>query len=273
MDEPGYDAEEVAAVFGRAAATYDSVIPFFSRFGSRLVGLADLRPGERVLDVGSGRGATLFPAAAAVTPGGEVLGIDLSEEMVARLQADIGPGGATNVSVRRMDVEALDVADGTFDAVIASFVLHLVPEPAAAAAGLFRALRPGGRCLAAVPAGSGPEWEFLVPLIASFAPRALRPPAVPFRADFDLPALLARAGFEVTTTDHEEAEFFFADEQAWWAWGWSNGLRAVFETLAPSDLDELRRKAFTEMTAHRTAEGLAMHQRARFVVAHKPLGY
>ena len=56
-----YGAEDVAAVFGRAADVYDSVIPFFERFGARLVEVADLQPGESVLDVGAGRGATLLP--------------------------------------------------------------------------------------------------------------------------------------------------------------------------------------------------------------------
>jgi O-methyltransferase/aklanonic acid methyltransferase len=81
-----YGAEDVAAVFGRAADVYDSVIPFFERFGARLVEVADLRPGESVLDVGAGRGATLLPAARAVGPEGRALGVDLSEEMVTLLR-------------------------------------------------------------------------------------------------------------------------------------------------------------------------------------------
>ena len=68
-----YDPGAIAAVFGRAAATHDTVIPFFAAFGARPVDLAALRPGEAVLDVGCGRGATLLPAAelaARTTPSG-----------------------------------------------------------------------------------------------------------------------------------------------------------------------------------------------------------
>ncbi len=267
----GYDPEEVAAVFGRAAPTYDSVIPFFARFGARLVEVADLHAGERVLDVASGRGATLFPAAARVAPDGEVLGVDLSQAMVATLAAEVGQRAA-NASVRRMDAEALEVAEGSFDVVLAGFVLHLLPDPARAAAGFLRALRAEGRCVASVPAASGPEWAFLMPLLASFAARATRPNAVPFRPDFDVTAVLGSAGFDVVHVADESIEFCFADEAAWWAWAWSNGIRAVFETLAPDDLEELRREAFTRLAAHRTARGLPMRQQATMVVACRPGG-
>ncbi len=271
-DRLTYDAEEVAGVFGRAAPIYDSVIPFFARFGARLVDLAGLEPGERVLDVGSGRGATLFPAATLVGPTGEVLGVDLSEEMVARLTAEVAARGAANVSVRRTNVEELEVVGGAFDVAIVSFVLHLVPEPERAAARVLGALRAGGRCVASAPILSAPGWEFLGPLLGSFLPRVTRPVAVPFRLDFDLPGVLASAGFDVARVGEEEIEFSFADERAWWTWAWSGGLRALFEVLEPDDLEALRQQAFAEMAALRTADGLAMRQRATFVVARKPQG-
>ena len=267
MAEPAYDAEEIAEVFGRAAPTYDTVIPFFTRFGARLVEVGALEAGERVLDVGCGQGATLFPAAARVAPGGEVVGIDLSEEMVTRLGAEVGARGVANASVQRMDVEDLDVGDHPFDVVIASFLLHLVPEPAQAAASLRQALRPEGRCVASVPAWAGAEWDFVNPLFTSFSSRAVRPMAVPFRPDFDLAAVLTGAGFDVVHAADEEQEFSFADEQSWWAWAWSTGYRAALETFRPEDLEDLRRAMFTELAARRGPDGLLMRQRARFVVA------
>lgn len=98
-----YDSAEIAGVFGRAGADYDTVIPFFARFGATLLQVADLSEGESVLDVGNGRGATLLPAAAQVGPQRRVLGIDLAEEMVALLDADIAGGGLENASIQRMD--------------------------------------------------------------------------------------------------------------------------------------------------------------------------
>jgi hypothetical protein len=71
--------QTVAAIFDRAAATYDLVgPPFFAHFGRRLVELARLAPGERVLDIATGRGAVLFPASEAVGPSGRVTGTEPS---------------------------------------------------------------------------------------------------------------------------------------------------------------------------------------------------
>jgi hypothetical protein len=116
---------------------------------------------------------------------------------------------------------------------------------------------------------AGPHWDFLFRLFQEFGPRAVRPIPMPFRPDFDLTRLLATARLEVVYTVEEELEFVFADEQAWWDWSWSAGMRALFESLRPSDLEELREEAFREVAALRTPLGVTLHQTARFVVAQK----
>ena len=268
---PGpFDPAAVAAVFGRAAPSYDTFIPFFTSFGARLVEAAALELGERVLDIGCGRGATLLPASAAVGPMGRVVGIDLADEMVALLGSELHAAGLDNATVRKGDVQALgpDMEEETFDVVLGQMVLHLVPDPAAAAAEAFRVLVPGGRCVASVPAGA-PGWEWQGQLFAKYGPRALRPMDLPFRPDFVLAPILAGAGFEIVGDEQVEIEFRFADEQAWWDWGWSNGIRALYEVLAPDDLEELRLEAFAAVATLRTEEGIPLTQRVNLVRAVK----
>ena len=264
-----YDPHEIAGVFGRAAATYDTVIPFFAEFGARLVDFAALRPGESVLDVGCGRGATLFPAAERVGPEGRVVGVDLAEEMVALLQAEVADRGVRQAGVRRMDVQALEVEPGSFDVALASFVLHLLPEPHRGAASIAAALRDGGRCVAAVPAGAGPEWDFMGRILGDYAGRVGHPVRVPYRPDFDLPATLTAAGLRVARATTERVDFVFADEQGWWDWGWTHGVRGMFEALPPADLADLRAEMFAELAALETPAGIPMIQTALFVVAER----
>ncbi len=264
-----FDTGEVAAVFGRAAATYDTVIPFFTTFGARLVATAAPALGERVLDVGCGRGATLLPASVAVGPTGRVVGIDLSEEMVALLAADLEAAGVDNATVRLGNAQALDMEGATFDVVLSQMVLHLLPDPPAAAAEFFRVLVPGGRCVTSVPAGAR-GWEFMGSLFEAFGSRAVRPMTVPFRPDFDLRATVSGAGFEIANDQEVEVEFHFPDEQGWWDWGWGNGVRALYEILAPDELEGLKAAAFAELATRRTPEGIPMMQRVRMVVGTKP---
>ena len=97
----------IGRLFDRAAASYDRVgNALFAPAGAALAAAAALRPGDRVLDVGCGRGAALFPAAEAVGVTGSVTGIDLAAAMVAATAADITRRGVANASVRVGDAES-----------------------------------------------------------------------------------------------------------------------------------------------------------------------
>src|SRR5207247_1326369 len=98
---------------------------------NRLLQMAELRPGERVLDVACGTGLVTLRAAAAVGPSGSVVGTDISEAMVAALrQAAAGPG-VGRVSAERMDAEDLRLAAETFDVALCALGLMYVPDPVA----------------------------------------------------------------------------------------------------------------------------------------------
>ena len=116
----------------------------------RLLMLAELKPGERVLDVACGTGLVTFPAAEAVGPSGSVVATDLSDVMVARVGEEAGRRKLSHVTAQRMDAEALDCADASFDAALCALGLMYVPNPLQAVAEMRRVLRPGGRAVVAV---------------------------------------------------------------------------------------------------------------------------
>ena len=107
--------------------------------------LGELQPGDRVVDCGSGAGVDSLIAARLVAPGGWVIGVDMTSEMLAKARRNAQLAGLGNVEFREGVIEALPVSDGWADVVISNGVLNLVPNKDLAVAEIFRALRPGGR--------------------------------------------------------------------------------------------------------------------------------
>ncbi|MEX0985184.1 MAG: methyltransferase domain-containing protein [Actinomycetota bacterium] len=104
-----------------------------------------LRPGEHVVDVGSGAGTDCLIAARAVGTEGSVIGVDMTSAMVATARAAADLADITNVEFEEGYAEALPVADGWADVVISNGVINLVPDKDAAYREIARVLRAGGR--------------------------------------------------------------------------------------------------------------------------------
>jgi ubiquinone/menaquinone biosynthesis C-methylase UbiE len=132
-------------LFNTVARTYDTVGPAgFAHFGKELVDFVAVNPGQRVLDVATGRGAVLLPAAERAGASGEAVGIDLAESMVEATSAEIARRGL-NARVLQMDAEQLDFPDASFDRVFCGFGVMFLPSQDKAVAGFRRVLKPGGR--------------------------------------------------------------------------------------------------------------------------------
>lgn len=107
--------------------------------------LGKLRPGERVVDLGSGAGIDSLIAAKMVGPEGHVIGVDMTPEMLEKARLAARQAGLTNVEFREGYAEALPVDDGWADVVISNGVLNLVPDKTAALLEIGRVLGPDGR--------------------------------------------------------------------------------------------------------------------------------
>lgn len=119
----------------------------------RVIAHATLSEGESVLDIGTGTGIVVERAAAHVGPTGQIVGVDISPEMLTIARNQIGTLGLTNVILREGRAESIPADNDAFDAVLASLCLMFVVDRAAAAREIARVLRPGGRLVASVWTG------------------------------------------------------------------------------------------------------------------------
>ncbi len=106
---------------------------------------ADLKPGQTVLDLGSGAGNDAFVARAAVGETGRVIGVDMTPDMLSLARANARARGFDNVEFRLGEIEHLPVTSATVDRILSNCVLNLVPDKDAAHREMFRVLKPGGR--------------------------------------------------------------------------------------------------------------------------------
>jgi ubiquinone/menaquinone biosynthesis C-methylase UbiE len=107
--------------------------------------IASLRPGETVLDLGSGGGFDCFLAAKAVGETGRVIGVDMTPDMVTRARESAAKGEFRNTEFRLGEIESIPAADGTADVVMSNCVINLSPQKGRVFAEAYRALKPGGR--------------------------------------------------------------------------------------------------------------------------------
>ena len=139
--------------------------------------LAGLQPGETVVDLGSGGGIDCFLASRRVGPGGRVIGVDMTPEMIDRARTAARRGGYQNVEFRLGEIENLPVADTAADAVISNCVINLSPDKGRVFQEAFRALKPGGRLSVSdivltgeLPAGAREDMELWAACVSGALP-------------------------------------------------------------------------------------------------------
>ena len=107
--------------------------------------MADLKPGETALDLGSGAGFDAFLAAKSVGLGGEVIGVDMTPEMITKAKKNAEKFHAGNVEFKLGQIEKLPVVDDSIDTVMSNCVINLSPDKRAVYREIYRVLKPGGQ--------------------------------------------------------------------------------------------------------------------------------
>ena len=232
----------------------------FSAMGKRLVEMADIQPGHRVLDVAAGRGALLFPAAKKAGPKGEVIGIDLADSMVRETSAEIAARRIKNARIVKMDAENLEFPDNLFDRVLCGFALFFFPNLEGTLAEFRRVVKPAGRLVVSTFAEGGGPWGWYEDLVSAYGISSRDKELGSFVTDdLDQPAhlkeVLERAGFSKVKVAEEEYVETYPDAAAWWDQTLSSPDGVLLRGMSSDQMESFRLDAFAHINASAGASG------------------
>ncbi|WNV87080.1 methyltransferase domain-containing protein [Umezawaea sp. Da 62-37] len=265
----------IAGVFDRAADTYDEVgVPWFRPIAAGLAELLAVRPGERVLDIGCGRGALLEPLADAAGPTGRVLGIDLAPRMAHHAAEDFRH--LPQVEVRVADASAPGLPRSSFDVVGSSLVLFFLPDPAAALAAWTGLLVDGGRLGVTTFGPQDERWREIDAIFTPHLPQRLLDARTsgqrgPFASDDGVERLLGDAGLTDVRTAHRTVEAAFRDAEHLVEFSWSHGQRVMWESVPEHEHPALRQRMLDMARGFGDASGgFSFTQQVRYTLGRRP---
>ncbi|MBI3966535.1 MAG: methyltransferase domain-containing protein [Chloroflexi bacterium] len=265
-DEAAARRAQMRAVFDRIAPDYDAAGPgCFAHFGRRPVEVVGVEPGQQVLDVATGRGAVLAPAAECAGPAGQVVGVDLAEAMVGLASEEVRRRGLA-AQVRVMDAEQLEVPDASFDRVLCGFGLMFFPDLPRALGELRRVLKPGGRLGVSTWRVSQAD-----DLAAVFGKQGLMEvgsdPALQFKDPENLERPLVAAGFADVRVLSDEASFRYADVEQYWQNARGTGMRRWIDALDAAQSERAKAALTERLQTYRRPEGFELTATALLATA------
>ena len=270
-DETEEAKAKATATYNAAADSFDEpALAFWNLIGQLTIERLRLKPGDRVLDVACGSGASAIPAAQSVGESGTVLGVDLAERLLELARAKARRLSLTNIRFQVGDMERSGCANESFDAVVCVFGIFFLPDMARAVRELWRMVRQGGQLA-----------------ITTWGPRVFEPGASAFweavsreRRDLvrafdpwtriDSPAgveeLLRASGIENANITPESNLQELATPDDWWTIVLGTGYRSTIEQLDPAARERVRIANLESLGNIQSIEVNAL-----YAVAKKPL--
>jgi ubiquinone/menaquinone biosynthesis C-methylase UbiE len=233
---------------------------------ARMLELAALTPGERVLELACGPGGVGLEAASHVGPTGEVVLSDIAAGMTEIAEARAAARGLPNVSARVRDLEQIDEPDGSFDVVLCREGLMFAVDPARASREIARVLRPGGRVVIAVwgPRARNPWLGIVFDAASAQLDRPLPPPGVPNPFSLEdagrLVEVLHAGALEDVVVSELPAPLRASSFEEWWrrTSGLAGPLTAVLESLPETALEGLVTRLRAAVSPYETPDGLEL---------------
>lgn len=255
------DTESVIKTFDYVSPTYNhSASRFFPFTADRLVSILRPKPATKILDVATGTGVVAMAMAQAVGQNGRVIGVDLSEGMLAQAEQSFKKFGFDNIDLFTMDGAELEFKNNYFDYVTCSFGLFFMPDMVKALKEWRRVLKPGGKVIFSCfdEGAFSPLGERLAErlVIHGVAKDKLSPANRRLNTDSACQDIIAQAGFEKFTIEKIQVGYHLRHEQEWWDLVWSSALRRMVEQLPASAIAAFKDEHLSALEDLKDEQGL-----------------
>jgi len=256
--------ENVINLWDKVAPEFGKIGPkYWNDFGKILVELSEIKRGAKVLDIGMGRGASLFPAIIKVGKEGYIVGIDNSEVMVNETHKDILDKNIVNAKVIKMNAQCLEFEEESFDNVICGFGFGFLIMSENKLEGLKAILKNGGQAGFSIW-GTQEDQKWLTEIINKYIPPNTqnmnnKKADIPkFDETRHIIKILEDSGFCNIKVHEENADVVYSSKEEWWQEMWSNAVRGIFERIENLGADvfkEFKVEVFNGLEKFRKAEG------------------
>jgi ubiquinone/menaquinone biosynthesis C-methylase UbiE len=266
-------ANKAQQVFNSAADYFDHpALSFWQRFGLRTIELVGLQPGDRVLDVCCGTGASALPAALQVSASGTVLGVDLAESLLALGRQKASQQDLSNVEFRLGDFTNLKLPSESFDAIICVFGIFFVPDMEGAIQELLRMVKPGGK-LAITSWGQQvfePANQFFWETIQAERPELYKEYTPWYRINTaaTLQSLLEVSGIHSVQVFAQTDRHPLARPEDWWTMVLGGGLRGTIDQLNEATRERVKASNIASLKTNNVE---ALESEVLYAIAQKDL--
>jgi ubiquinone/menaquinone biosynthesis C-methylase UbiE len=233
----------------------------------KLLEMANLQPGERVLETSCGTGLVTFRAARQLANSGELMATDISEKMIEEAKKLAEDNGCKNIRFLRMDAEELDFEDNRFDAAICSLGLMYFPFPVEALKEMYRVLKPGGRAVVAIwGERRNCGWADLFPIVDAHVASDVCPMFFQQGTGDTVRHSFETAGFKNIETERFKVTLHYPDEKTALMAAFDGGAVALaYQKFDEETKEKIHREYLDSIEEYRVVDGYEIP--GEFVVA------
>lgn len=271
------DKMKLIELWNKVAFNYSKLGPnYWDKFGERLINLSHIKEGVYVLDIGTGRGATLFPASRRVGVNGKIIGIDICGNMVKMTNDEIDRQNIKNSKVLQINMEEIKFSDEYFDNIVSGFSIGYILNNNNYFKNILRMLKKDGKLSFSIW-GVQKDQEWLTEIVNEYLkPNINKKVEDVVSSKLDsvegIRKLLKNSNLKGIEIFEEENEVVYLDENQWWDEMWNNAVRGIFESiekLGQDKFEEFQLKVNNAMQRYKREKGICINMNVIYAIAKK----